>query len=203
MWYRGVRYMKDYLTRYLNYVFIANSKGSIIFTDGTKSIKFSKTPESIKRASWDYRVLPAVLVGKATGKMEYLTFAKDVLKGDLNKDKNYDGGGFDIKVSLEVRATTIEERDNLLDITGIYLAHPDAKDYFLRQGIRLPDAPTIGGEKEIHETAIDYPIYSTEMTLRMMSMWEEERDMEERLLDILVDLEAYYDLDETGRIAII
>lgn len=204
MWYRGIRFIKDYLVKYLNYVFIANEKEQILFTDGTKKISFSSTPEALKRASWDYRVLPAVLIGKASGSLEYVSFSKDLLKSDYDDtEKYYDGGDFDVSINLQVRATSIEERDNLVDITGIYLAHPDAKDYFLRHGLRLPEAPRLGTESEVKEPTIDYPIYSTDMSIRVLSRWQESRPMEERLLSILVNLETYYDLDETGRIAVI
>jgi hypothetical protein len=207
MWYRGIRFIKDFMCQYLNYIFIANQKGSLVFTDGTKSIQFSSTPEAIKRASWEYRVLPAVLVGKVTGGLKYVSFSKDLLStaGEESTNQTYrDGGDFDVNLSLAVRATTIEERDNLTDITGIYLSHPDAKDYFLRQGLRLPEAPKLGAETEVKEPTIDYPIYDREMSIRIMSRWQEERDMEERLLSILVDLSTYYTYDpNTGRVSVI
>ena len=207
MWYRGIRFMKDFMCQYLNYIFIANKKGSLIFTDGTKSIQFSSTPEAVKRASWEYRVLPAVLVGKVTGGLQYVSFSKDLLdrSKDSDTDQTYrDGGDFDINLTLEVRATTIEERDNLTDITGIYLAHPDAKDYFLRQGFRLPEAPKLGSELDVREPTIDYPIYGREMSIRILSRWQEERPMEERLLNVITDVTTYTDFDpDTGRVVII
>jgi len=199
--------MKDFMCQYLNYIFIANEKESLIFTDGTKSIQFSRTPEAVKRASWEYRVLPAVLVGKVTGGLQYVSFTKDLLdtaKADDTDQTYRDGGDFDINLSLDVRATTIEERDNLTDITGIYLSHPDAKDYFLRQGLRLPEAPKLGAESEVKEPTIDYPIYAREMSIRILSRWQEERAMEERLLSILLDLELYVEYDpNTGRSTVI
>ena len=207
MWYRGIRFIKDFMCQYLNYIFIANQKGSLIFTDGTKSIQFSRTPEAMKRASWEYRVLPAVLVGKVTGGLQYVTFSKDLLdtaKADDTEQTYRDGGDFDVTLTLAVRATTIEERDNLTDITGIYLAHPDAKDYFLRQGFRLPEAPKLGAETEVKEPTIDYPIYDREMSIRILSRWQEERAIEERLLSVLVDATTYVDYDpDTGRVTII
>jgi len=207
MWYRGVRFIKDFMCQYLNYIFIANQKGSLVFTDGTKSIQFSGTPEAIKRASWEYRALPAVLIGRVTGGLKYVSFSKDLLDTAKSDDTNQtyrDGGDFDINLILDVRATTIEERDNLTDITGIYLSHPDTKDYFMRQGLRLPEAPKLGTETEIKEPTIDYPIYGREMSIRILSRWQEERAMEERLLSILVDLELYYTYDpDTGRVVII
>ena len=206
-WYRGVRFIKDFMAKYLNYIFIANSKENLIFTDGTKKIQFSRMPEAVKRASWEYRVLPAVLVGKVTGNLQYITFSKDLIHaaGDDETNQVYtEGGDFDLTLSLSVRATTIEERDNLVDITAIYLAHPDAKTYFMKQGLRLPEAPKLGVEEEVKEPTIDFPIYGTNMSIRILSRWQEERPIEERLLNILLDLESYYTYDpNTGRIIII
>ena len=206
-WYRGIRFMKDFTCQYLNYIFMANKKGSLIFYDGTRKIEFSRTPEAIKRASWDARVLPAVLVGKVSGGLPYVTFSKDLLDTATATDPTQTyrhGGDFDITLSLSIRATTIEERDNLTDIVGIYLAHPDCKDYYLRNGIRLPEGPKLGTESDIKETQIDHPIYATEMSMRMMSRWQEQTDLEDRLIDIIVDIEAEYTIDyNSGRVTII
>ena len=200
MFYRGIWFAKDYIIKYLNYIFIANQKDQILFTDGTREIKFSDTPIAVKRASWTTRFLPAVLVGKASGGLDYITFAKDRLKSDhiLNADgvtvDNYVtvGGNFDITIGLSVRATTIEERDNLVDITGIYLAHPDTKDYFERHYLLLPEAPKLGSETDIHETGIDHPIYETTMSLRILSRWQEwSKEADDRLLNIISDVETY------------
>ena len=207
MWYRGIRFIKDFTCQYLNYIFIANQKGSLVFMDGTKSIQFSRTPEAVKRASWDFRVLPAVLISKVTGGLKYVSFTKDLLdtaKSDDSEQTYRDGGDFDITLSLEVRATTVEERDNLTDITGIYLAHPDTKDYFLRQGLILPEAPRLGAENDVKEPTIDYPIYGRDMSIRVLSRWQEERPIEERLLNIVVNLSDYYTYDpNTGRVSVI
>jgi len=207
MWYRGVKFIKDFMCQYLNYIYIANQKGSLLFTDGTKEIKFSSTPVALKRASWDARVLPAILIGKVSGGLQYITFSKDLLDSAKVDDTNQtyrDGGDFDVTLTFAVRATTIEERDNLADITGIYLAHPDAKDYFLRQGLRLPEAPKLGAEIDVSEPTIDHPIYDREMSIRILSRWQEERAIEERLLSILVDVTTYTDYDpDTGRVVII
>jgi hypothetical protein len=199
-WYRGIRFTKDFLVNYFNYIFYAAEKGSILFTDGTKKIEFSRRPEAIKRASWDYRNLPAVLIGKATGGLKYVTFAKDRLKyveqlvesdTKVNQYVFY-GGDFDFNVSLSVRATTIEERDNLVDIVSIYLAHPDAKDYFMRHYLVLPEAPKLGAESEIHETKIDYPIYAFDMSIRLMTRWQEVRvSQSDSLENIIADVQAF------------
>jgi hypothetical protein len=200
MFYRGIWFAKDYIIKYLNYIFMANQKGQIVFTDGTREIKFSSTPIAVKRASWTTRVLPAVLIGKASGGLSYITFSKDRLKSDhvLNDDgvtvDNYltVGGNFDINIQLAVRATTIEERDNLVDVTGIYLAHPDTKDYFERHYLLLPEAPKLGTESDIKETGIDYPIFETTMGLRVISRWQEwSKSEDDRLLNIVSDAESY------------
>lgn len=199
MWYRGIRFVKDFLVQYLNYIFVAVDKGNLLFTDGTKRIEFSAKPMAIKRASWDARNLPAVLVGKASGAMQYITFSKDLLKVDAvpNADGEHidmyytSGGNFDINIGLSVRARSIEERDNLVDIVGIYLSHPTTKDYFMNQYLLLPEAPKLAGESDIQEPKIEYPIYATEMSVRVVSRWQEYASANDlQLLDIISDVVA-------------
>jgi hypothetical protein len=197
MWYRGIRFVKDFLVQYYNYIFMANQKGALLFTDGTKEIKFSRTPVAIKRASWDARNLPAVLVGKASGGMQYVTFSKDLLKTDVaystdgSQATTYNsyGGNFDLNINLSIRATTIEERDNLVDIVGIYASHPDTKDYFMNQYLILPEAPKLAGESDIQEPGIDHPIYATELSVRVQTRWQEFKTQENYTLNnVIADL---------------
>jgi len=206
MWYRGIRFVKDFLVQYYNYIFLANQKGAIVFTDGSKEIKFSRTPVAIKRASWVARDLPAVLVGKATGGLQYVTFSKDLLKvdvvpvppdGDEATVYSSYGGNFDLNINLSIRASSVEERDNLVDITGIYTAHPDTKDYFLNQYLVLPEAPKLGGESEIHEPGIDHPIYAAEMSVRIMSRWQEFKYPQNYTVgDVIANITMEADLTE-------
>lgn len=198
-WYRGIRFVKDFMVKYLNYIFIAGSRDAIVFTDGSKKIRFSDRPTAVKRASWDYRVLPAVLVGQASGGLEYITFSNDLLRAGVatataSDNKYYYGGNIDLSISLDVRATTMEERDNLVDITAIYLAHPGAKNYFMRHDIKLPEAPRLGVESEIHEPTIDYPIYSTTLSMRTISRWQDIVEFDYRLEELLVDFDLEEDL---------
>jgi hypothetical protein len=93
---------------------------------------------------------------------------------------------------LDIRATSIEERDNLVDIVCLYLAHPDAKDYFLRHSIVIPAPPTISGERDLFEPQIDHPIYSTAVSIPLLSIWRVTSDNGERLEDIIVDISAEF-----------
>jgi hypothetical protein len=116
-----------------------------------------------------------------------------VFTADGQSVDQYDtvGGNFDITIQLAIRATTIEEKDNLTDITGIYLAHPDAKDYFMRHYLLLPDAPKLGTETDVSEPTIDHPIYETTMNLRVISRWQEWSTTQvARLLNVISDVEA-------------
>jgi hypothetical protein len=206
MWYRGIRFVKDFLVQYYNYIFLANQKGAIVFTDGTKEIKFSRTPVAIKRASWVARELPSILIGKAGGGLNYISFTKDLLQTETDTlppsgyaATSYDsyGGDFDLTIGLSIRASSVEERDNLVDIVGIYTAHPDTKDYFMNQYLVLPEAPKLGGESEIHEPGIDHPIYAAEMSVRVMSRWQEFKSEENYTLgDVVADIVAEVSLTE-------
>ena len=204
-WYRGIRFVKDYIVKYLNYIFLANSKGALLFTDGTKKIEFSRVPEALKRASWEVRKLPCVLIGKATGGLKYITFSKDLLKTDTDTTTasgsgmvnlySTVGGDFDLNINLSVRATTIEERDNLVDVVGIYLSHPNTKDYFMNHYLVLPEAPRLVGEADIMEPGIDYPIYATDLNLRVMSRWQEYTAEELYTLgNVIADIVAQFDV---------
>jgi hypothetical protein len=202
MWYRGIRFTKNFIGRYLTYIFYAHEKGDILFTDGTKSLEFSSRPQIVKRASWTARELPAILIGKVRGGTKYVSFTKDKLRvqaadeGDNVYEYHTVGGNFDLRVELAVRASTVEERDNLVDITAVYLSHPDAKDYFHKHYLLLPDPPTISGERDILEPKIDHPIYETAMELRVLTRWQEfSKTQRYRLLNIITSLEDY-PLDE-------
>lgn len=204
MWYRGVRYAKDFLVQYLNYIFLAHEKEYIVFTDGTKKLQFSRTPQVIKRQSWTYRDMPALLVGKASGNMNYVTFSKDRLKAadpDDTTPTRYVGGDFDLNLGVSVRARTTEERDNILDAACIYLSHPTAKDYFMRHYLVLPEPPRFTGESEIREPTIDYPIYASDFNIRIMSRWEDDEELTaQKLQEIIVNVTGYVELDsDAGR----
>jgi hypothetical protein len=199
--YRGVQFIKDYLIRYLNGVFMASEKGQLLFTDGTKNIQFEHTPIAQKRGSWDFRRLPAVLIGQAGGEYQVQSIAKDlVYEGRYDdsttelKNHRYYGGDIKLTINLQCLSKTIEERDNLVDIVCLYLAHPDAKDFFLTQGIHVEAPPSISGEADIYEPKVDHPIYGTTVTTKLTSQWKIQEDLEDRLIDIITDVTAVLDL---------
>ena len=199
--YRGVQFVKDYVILYLNGIFMAAQKGQLLFTDGTKNIQFSHTPLAVKRGSWDLRYFPAVLIGQAAGEYVTQSIAQDLVyegrstdtTADL-KNHRYFGGDVKLTVTLQCIDTTIEARDNLVDIVCLYLVHPDAKDFFFKQGIIIDSPPSIGGEVDIHEPKIDHPIYGTTITTHFTSQWKVQEDLEERLIDIITDVVAVLDL---------
>jgi hypothetical protein len=197
-YYRGVAFAKDYMVHYLNSVFKAAAKEAILLTNGYKEIKFSRTPEVIKRMKLDYRNLPAVLVGPARAEYIYRSVSKDLLRvpevGDSEGQYNFYGGDIRITLDLDVRSTLQEERDNIADIVCLYLAHPDAKDFFLRHGIVIEKPPTINGEREIPEPNIDMPSYSTTISVALISVWRIQKVLDDRLAEIFVDVEAQLSL---------
>ena len=201
-WYRGIRFVKDFMVKYFNVIFTAGERDALIFTDGIKKIKFSRRPEAAKRASWSYRVLPAILIGQASGGFEYLSFTNDLLRsgrGTSAESSQMYGGNIDLELSLDVRARTMEERDNLVDLVGIYLSHPGAKNFFMRHDIKLPEAPRLGSESEIKEPNIDYPIYSTTLSIRTITRWQTISEVDYRLEQLLVDISVDMDTEEELR----
>jgi hypothetical protein len=202
--HRGVRFIKDYLVAYLNGIFIASQKGIIQFTDGTRQIDFSRLPEAIRSYSWDFRKIPAVLVGGVSGRFQTMSIAKDLIHagqvGDAAPLQYYTyGGDISMTVSFTIIANTVDERDNLVDIVCLYLSHPKAKDYLMRHGIAVENPPTIGGESERNEPNIDHPIYLTGLTQPFVSQWRTIEDLPDRLEEIFVDIEAYAEVPSSGR----
>ena len=79
VYYRGYTFMQDYMVNYLKYIFTAWERGQLDFFDGTKELDLSTTPDIIKRASWDFRNLPAILIGEASGGYKTISFTKDFI----------------------------------------------------------------------------------------------------------------------------
>ena len=190
MQYRAVEFVKSHIVRYLTAVFAANKKGALLFTDGVNEIEFSRTPYVIKEASWTARETPAVLVGAATGAFVERGFSENRLYDEsfeTTGQYRHTGGDMDLNIELSIRAANKEERDNLVDITGIFMTNPAAKEYFGKQDIKLPEPPTIGGESEIMEPPVEYPIYATSMGIAIHSSWSEWEPLEARLIDVIAD----------------
>jgi len=198
-WFRGSWFIKDFIVKYLNYIFYANSKGKLYFFDGTKNFEFSARPHVAKRGSWVTRPpLPLIIVGEATGNMESVAFTRDLLKVShttvdsttVTESKTY-GGDFDLDVTIEIWGTTGEERDRLTDVIGIYLSHPDAKYYFNQHYLKLPENLSISGDREVFETGIDHPIYAKSVSLHVVGRWEDTVDTDcSTLSDIITDISA-------------
>lgn len=198
-YYRGVAFIKDYFVHYFNSIFFAAQKGQILLTNGFKEIKFSDRPHVLRRASWDFNKLPAVLIGAVRANYKYMSIAKDYLNeaGATSTDQyRYYGGDINSTMDIEVRARTIDERDNLVDITCLFLAHPDAKDFFDKHAIVLKAPPSVGSEKDIFEPKIDHPIYGTSLSIDLVSPWMIKIPITEyRLIDVIADLDITMPVD--------
>jgi hypothetical protein len=190
MRYRGIQFLKDYTVKYLNACFMAHAKGVLLFTDGTRAMEFSKMPIAVRAYSWVSQDLPAVLVGSASGAFEERGFSENLILNegeDPTGVNEYLGGDIQLDLELIVRARTGVERDNLADMTCILLSKRTAKAYFLLQDIKIPKPPTIGGETEVNEPAIDFPVYDVRLSLQLESGWIEWSELDERLIDIVTD----------------
>ena len=195
-YYRGVRFLKSFTVKFLRSIFIAAEKGALVFTDGTKEISFSRPVEVQKAGSWDYRNIPAVLIGATRGTfIPYLN--KDLVNApdeDATRQVTEFGGDIDLSLSIEVLATTIEERDNLLDIVSIYLSHPDAKDYFLQQNLRFKAGVSISEGGVRHQPDIQQPIYYSTVDVDISTSWRAEEEIGSRLADIIVTIDLEEEL---------
>lgn len=199
-YFRSVRFVKDFLVKYFTMVFMAHEKGDLLFNDGTKDIDFSRANqvEVIKKGSWDYRKLPAVIIGEVNGNVtSFLTkdFISEPDVDDTVQKYSY-GGDIELTANIEVFASTLEERDNLVDISAIFLSYPAAKDYFLNQYLKLPTPPRISEGGPVYETNIDHPIYTSTITQDVIGTWRAVEDVGSRLSEIFVDITAELDLGE-------
>ena len=197
MYYRGVRFTRDYIIRYLTSVFMSANKGSLILWDGTKNIKFSDAPHVMSKFAWTPRHLPAVLVSPASGSANIRSVNKDYAKqsevGDMDQF-NYYAGDYNFSFDLDIRAKSTTEKDNLVDIVSLFLSIPAAKDYFQKHAIKLSESVSIGMESTASEYATEYPVFSTVVGLDTHSSWEYKEDLEDRLEDVFIDVELVSDL---------
>ena len=199
MTYRSNRFAKMIVVKYLKSIFLAHAKGQLILTDGSKNITFSETPHVGRSMEWEPQNLPAVLIDKATTSMAYIGFSKDKIYDARNGDADqfrYVGGDISISLDILIRARTIIDRENLSDIVAIWLAHPDAKDYFIQQNIVIEKLPTVSGESSMPApSGLDFPIYIANMNLGLRCQWVEEEPLTDpRLIDVISDVEAEVDL---------
>jgi len=197
VYFRGYTFITDYTVKYFTYLFTAWERKQLDFFDGTKELVLSGTPQVIKRASWDFRNLPSILIGEASGKYKTISFSKDFLDeptATAAVQKLSIGGDIELVLDIFVRATSKDECSALADIVGIYLSNPTAKDWYMNQYLKLPEPASIGGVTEIYEPKIDFPIYETKLTIPIVGTWREEEDVAARLLSVLVTISAELDL---------
>jgi len=199
MYYRSNSFVKMWVANYLKYIFLANKKGALIFSDGSKNIEFSEMPYVGRTLEWEPQHLPAVLIDKATTNMVTQSISKDFIyeaRSDDTEQYRYVGGDILIDLNILVRARTMPERENLADIVSLYLAHPDAKDYFMRHDIAIEKVPSVSGESSVPAPGgLDFPIYICSMSLGVRSQWvQKEAITDPRLNEIIATVEAEVNL---------
>ena len=197
VYFRGYTFVGDYTVKYFRSLFTAWERGQLDFFDGTKELSLSATPDVVKRASWDFRRLPSILIGEASGSYKTISFTKDVINvpGPTETlQKISIGGDIELTLNIFVRATTKEECSALADIVGIFLSNPTSKDFFMKQYLKLPEPARIGPIRDIPEPGIDHPIYEMPLTILIVGTWREEEELAERLIDVIVDITAELDL---------
>jgi hypothetical protein len=204
--YKGAGFIKNYIIHWLDSIFLAEQKGEIHFYDGTKKFTPSRRPRVVGSSSWDQREIPAVLIDAASGRFKYMSISKDVVDApaegstDTTTTYNYYGGDIEVNVGISIIARTKPEREDLLDIVGIYLSHPDAKDWFMQHNIILPEGPSFGGETEIRVPPVDFPLYKTTMSWKLVGMWQDRQAADEGLIDVIARINPYTEIEITGRV---
>jgi len=200
-YFRGIRFIKGYLIKYLQAVFYAAEKGQLILTDGTKKIEFSRSVWVGSGLSWEEQNLPAVLIGGGRAEFPPLSISKsltDITDDEIVVDDSWRhyGGHIIVNLDLSIRAKTIVERDNLSDITCLYLSHPDAKDFFGQQNIVIHSHPTVGGDANEPLPKIDLPpVYISNLSFGLTGQWDYREEITEaRLETIVVDIIAQLEL---------
>jgi hypothetical protein len=201
--YRGIEFIKDFTIKYINGFFLAQEKGRIVLEDGTRKITFSRRPEIVKHGKWDFRNVPAIIVGAATGTHRLLSVAKDFIGEELSSSATPQyrdiGGDIELSLNFSVKATSGEERDRLVDILGIALSHPDFKDWNEQHYIRVAGPPSINGESGPYEPATDFPIYETNMSMPIYGYWRDYTVLGIRVLDIIVNITLLEETVTGGR----
>lgn len=203
----GIENIKDYVVKFLTYIFLAEEKGQISFYDGHKLLKFSKRPTIVKRSQWDFRTLPCILIGSANGTLEQISIEKDFLGDTVSYVVGTDdpgptgtafyetGGEINLSIDIDVQAYTQEERDKLMDIVSVHLASPVAKDYFMKHYTRLPTNVRVreGGATTLPN--IETPIYYSSINMDFVGAWRSREYYGARLAQILFDLEFVQSID--------
>lgn len=198
--YRGIRFSKEYITKYIKSVFIAADRGQLVLTDGTNKIEFSATPFVGSIYAWEEQRLPAVLIGEATVTAKPISIAKDfalAVDDEIEEDDQWIhySGNFYLDFSISVRARSMPERDNLTDIVVLFLSHPDAKDFFEQHGVQIQKHPTVGGHAYQKLPGIDFPVYMSTISFGVVTTWDyREEETGARLQTIVVDIIAQMDL---------
>lgn len=190
-YFRGVSFIKDLFVRYLRAIFMAATKEQIVFHDGTIEYKFSSSPTIVKKHAWDFRSLPTILIGPVNGKHTSYSVSKEYLNQNAATDADqfsYYGADIDLALDVEVLAGTTEERDKLIDITSIFLAHPGLKDYCGKQSVLVGGPPTIREGGPVYEPKIDFPAFNSFLNLPVVGNWQDRVALGERLIDIVTDL---------------
>jgi hypothetical protein len=205
---RGVERIKDYCVKFFKYIFYAENKGQIQFYDGDKLLKFSQMPTVVKKNAWDFRNLPCILIGSSSGDVQTISFQKDFIAETLirtddgeapsgTRDFYETGGEISLSVDLDIYANTLEERDKLVDLVAVYLSGPTAKDYFMRQYIRLPKDVRIREGGTINVPSIDTPVYYSTVSFDAVGTWRDREYYGERLLDIIISIEFEMEYSNT------
>jgi len=192
-YYRGVEFIKDHFVKYLNYIFLAEEKEQVSFWDGNRQAKFSSRPKAIKRAAWDFRSIPCVLIGAASGNFKIISFTNDLI--DYGTTNIEYGGDIETSIEFEIWASSMEERDKLTDIVCIYLSHPMARTYFEKYYIRLPEAASFRDGGEVMQPQIDYPVYRNNVTMRAIGTWRDSTGSPDTLSELFINITLSIDLD--------
>jgi len=209
MYYRGSRFIKNYLITYLKATFYAAEKGQLLLTDGTKRIEFTDLTNKSTYGvwvggtlSWNEQYVPAVLISESRVTFTPLSFSKEFI-GDVDDEvaagdqwRHY-GGDITVALNIAVRARTIIEKDNLVDTVCLYLVHPDAKEFFGQHNVVIPRHPSVSGESTVSAPGIDFPLYTSSISFELMGQWDYREEVAgPRLNAIVADIVADFDFDD-------
>jgi len=203
----GIENIKDYVCKYFEYIFLAEEKGQIKFYDGHKILKFSRMPKIVKKNQWDFRTLPALIIGSSDSEIQCIGLEKDFLGdtvsytvgtetiGPSGRDFYESGGDISLTITVDVYSSTVEERDKLVDLVSVYLSGPTAKDYFMRHYIRTPKNVRISEGGPIFLPPVELPVYYSTIRTELFGAWRDREYYGERLADIIFALEFVTDIN--------
>lgn len=178
MYFRLSNDVRNIFIQFFQKLFALYSENKITFVDGRNKIDFTVFPKCLDMDTFDFKYFPSLLIGLAPGYFKDVHFNKfrglDVT--DTEGSKIY-GGVVELTLTFQVYATTREDRNNLADLTSVYLTKYDTKALFEQQyGIRLT-TPSLSGDFAEDDPQTNLKMFYTNISLPVHVDFEDQTEI--------------------------